>query len=209
MPVPHLQPGSASLIIASPLSGKKELLYQYVSGCLKNKQPIIFISTDTSSEEIKKELLKNKIFYASQGNIIKFIDCFSHQTGNIIPDKLDIKRVAGPLALNEISIAMAEIEREFLRKNKPAHTVIFDSLSTVLMYSNPEMVGRFIQVLIAKVKNKAGSIIFTIEQGMHDEKTIITMEHLMDGIITLKKEKEKIMIKAQGIKGFEEWAEIK
>ena len=151
-------------------------------------------------------MVKNKIFYSRYGSILRFVDCYSHQTGNIIPDTVDTKRVAGPLALNEMSIALADTERSFL-KNKSRHLVIFDSLSTLIMYSNSEMVARFIQVLIAKVKNKGGSIIFTIEQGMHDSKAVITMEHLMDGIIEVKKDRNKILFKVKG-QNDDKWNEL-
>ena len=205
MPLPKLPLNSASIVVGPPLSGKKKLLYKYVLEKTKNKEPVIFLSTDRAPEEIKKELVKNKIFY---GRGLRFIDCYSHQTGNMIPDREDEKRVAGPLALNEISIALAEIERSFLKENKTNHLIIFDSLSTILMYSNAEAVSRFIQVLIGKIKSREGSIMFTIEEGMHDQKTVITIQHLMDVIINLKKEDEKIMIKVQGIEGFGDWKEL-
>ena len=151
-------------------------------------------------------MVKNKIFYSRYGSILRFVDCYSHQTGNIIPDTVDTKRVAGPLALNEMSIALADTERSFL-KNKSRHLVIFDSLSTLIMYSNSEMVARFIQVLIAKVKNQGGSIFFTIEQGLHDSKAVITMEHLMDGIIEVKKDRNKILFKVKG-QNDDKWNEL-
>jgi len=198
---------SASIILSSPLSGKKEFLYQKLQESLKNKEPVIFLLTDSSPEDIKKELVKNKIFYGAAGNFLKFVDCYSQQAGNNVEDTSDIKRVSGPLALNEISISLAQLEAELYRLS-PKHLVLFDSLSTLLMYSNPPMVGRFLQILIAKIKNAGGSVLFTLEEGMHDPKDMVTIEHLMQAIIHVKKEKEKIVIKADGISGFEDWKEI-
>jgi hypothetical protein len=73
------------------------------------------------------------------------------------------------------------------------------------MYSNAEAIGRFLQILLAKIKNLEGDSIFTIEQGMHDDKAIVTIEHLMDSIIELKKENNKLLIKENG----GNWAELK
>jgi hypothetical protein len=67
------------------------------------------------------------------------------------------------------------------------------------------MVGRFLQVIIAKVKNAGGSILFTMEEGMHDEKVVITIEHLMDAVIHIKKDAGNILVKAECLKGFEDW----
>ena len=207
MPLPQLPPNSASILVGPPLSGKKELLYNYMLEGLKNKEPVLFILTDISSEDIKKELVKNKIFYGPYANILRFVDCFSQQGGSQVHDTSDTKRVSGPLALNEISIAVSKIEVEFFKLN-PKHRIIFDSLSTLLMYSNPQMVGRFLQIQIAKIKKAGGSILFTLEEGMHDKKVMITIEHLMQAIIHIKKEQNKVLIKAEGIEGFEEWKEL-
>lgn len=208
MPFLNLPENSASILVGPPLSGKKQLLYNYMLEGLKNKEPVLFISTDTSPEEIKKDLVKNKIFYGPFVNILRFVDCYSQQAGNNVQDTNDTIRISGPLALNEISIAISKIEAEFYRIN-PKHRIIFDSLSTLLMYSNPQMMGRFLQVMIAKIKRAGGSILFTLEQGMHKKQDIITIEHLMNAIIHIKYEKDKILIKADGIQGLEEWKELK
>ncbi len=208
MPFPQLPPNSASILVGPPLSGKKQFLYNYMLESLKNKEPVLFIETDTSPEEIKRELVKNKIFYGPYANILRFVDCYSQQAGNNVQDTNDTLRISGPLALNEISIAISKIEAEFYKLN-PKHRIIFDSLSTLLMYSNPQMVGRFLQIQIAKIKRAGGSVLFTLEEGMHDKKDMITIEHLMNAIIHIKHEKDKILIKADGIQGFEEWVELK
>lgn len=200
---------SASILISPPLEGKREFLYNYMLDGLKNQKPVLFILTDRAPEEVKRDLVKNKIFYDqyTKDNILKFIDCYSHQSACNVQDTADVMRIPGPLALNEISIALSKTEAEFYKIN-PKHLVIFDSLSTVLMYSNPQMIGRFLQVIISRIKKAGGSVIFTLEEGMHDEKATITIEHLMDIIINFKKEKEKILVKAKGIEGFDEWTEF-
>ena len=175
---------------------------------LKAKEPVLFIETDTSPEDIKRELVKNKIFYGPYANILRFIDCYSQQAGNQIQDTTDTLRISGPSALNEISIAILKIETEFYKINQK-HRIIFDSLSTLLMYSNPQMIGRFLQIMIAKIKRAGGSVLFTLEEGMHDKKDMITIEHLMSSIVHIKDDKDKILIKAEGIDGFEDWKELK
>jgi len=207
MTLPKLPDNSASIIISPPLSGKKEFLYSYLFDSLKNKEPVIFLSTDSSSEDIKKDLLKSKIFYGTYKDILRFVDCYSQQAGNNVQDSEDIRRVPGPIALNEISVVLAQIEAE-LYKISEKHIVIFDSLSTLLMYSNPQMIGRFLQILIAKIKNAGGSVLFTIEEGMHDQKDLITIEHFMDALVYVKKDKENVLFKVQSSKCSLDWCEL-
>lgn len=193
-----ITPNSANLIISPPLAGKLFFIDQQISAFLKKKNPLLYITTDKSPEDIKKRWLKKKFYYGSyeKSNYLKFIDAFSYQTGSLIDSTNSIRRVSGPVALNEISVALAEIQRELYQLN-PNHLVIFDSLSTLLMYTNPQTVGRFVQVITAKIKQAGGTIIYTLEQGMHDQKTIITIEHLMDQIIQIKQEKNRHLIKTQ------------
>jgi len=195
----------AAVVIGQPLSGKSELLQGYVAAGLKSKQPIILVVTDKSAEQAKKELLAAKIFYGSQ---LKIIDCYTKQTNESSKDSADVVRVSGPLALNEMSIALSEIEAELIKRSK-SHWIVFDSLSTVLMYTNPPTVGRFVQVLVSRIKKAGGSVLFSVEEGMHEQSAIVTIEHLMDCIIEVKKEKGKIQVKARGIEGFESWKELK
>lgn len=199
---------SACVVVSPPLIGKKEFLFRLITNSFKNKEPILFVTIENSPEEIKREMLKERIFF--KPDLLKFIDCYSYHSGNInARDTNDIKRVSGPLAFNEISIAIYDAERKFLKQDsKSEHKVLFSSLSTLLMYSKAEAVSRFLQVLIAKIKNLNGSIIFTLEEGMHNEKTIVIIEHLMDVIINLKKEKGKILFMARGIKGFDKWTTL-
>jgi len=203
----NIPQNSASIVISPPLSGKKEFLYNYLQDSLKSKEPVIFLSTDSSSEDIKKDLLKAKIYYGTYKDILRFVDCYSQQAGNNVQDSEDTKRVPGPIALNEISVVLAQIEAE-LYKISEKHIVIFDSLSTLLMYSNPQMIGRFLQILIAKIKNAGGSVIFTLEEGMHDPKDMVTIEHLMQAIIHVKRENDGVFVRADGIDNLRDWVKV-
>ncbi len=178
---------SAILIIGPPTSEKNKILYGLILENLKKEEPILFITKDNFPKDIEENLQKNDVSYKKyeDSGILKFIDCYSAQIQNSLTNTNSIKRVSGPLALNEISVALSEIESYFYKKSKK-QIVIFQSLSTMLIYSKPEAIERFVQVIIARTKNAGGSIFFTIEEGMHDSKVIIGLEHLMDGIIESK-----------------------
>lgn len=201
MTLPTISEKTASILIGPPLEGKTDFINELIKTSIK-QTPIIYLTTDKTPEEIKKNLLKKQIFFTSKN--LKFVDCYSLNTGDLKKDTEDIKRVSGPLALNEISIALSNLEAE-LFKQKKTYKIIFDSLSTLLMYSSSSIISRFIQVVISKMKNANGSIIFALEEGMHDQKDVITLQHLMSSIIYVKEEAGLTTIKATGLKGFENW----
>ena len=209
MVLDKILPNSAVAIIGPPLGGKEQLVLGFVQLKLKAKEPILMLSTDKSPEDIKKEFLKSKVFIGSSetDGMLAFIDCYSAQVGESAKSTPSIKSVPGPLALNEISIALSEIEKEFLKKNQ-RHNIIFNSVSTLLMYSNPQAIGRFLQVIIAKAKKAGGTILLTLEEGMHAPDVLVSMEHLVDEIIFVKSKDGKLFVKARGVKGFEDWKEF-
>jgi KaiC/GvpD/RAD55 family RecA-like ATPase len=201
--------GKAIILIGPPLAGEKQFISNYISALLQKDNAVVIILTDGSPEQLKKELMQEKIYLAKfeDAGLMRYVDSYSKNMGEAVSDTSSIKRVSGPLALNEINIALNEIQKEFLSKSKN-HCVVFNSISTLLMYSNASAVARFLQVFVSRIKNAGGAAIFMIEQGMHDEQTIVTLEHLMDAILEMKKEGAKVMIKARGIEGYEDWKEI-
>ena len=185
----------ANLILGPPLEGKKELALALTKHSLEKNIPEIYILTDESPESLMKKLMQSRIILKQ--DMIKFIDCYSRNLGIFPSDTPNIKRVSGPLAFNEISITITELQREILKKWQQ-HQILFDSLSTILLYANPSMVARFLQILIGKIKKAGGNTFLFLEEGMHDEKTIVTMEHIVDGIVRVFKEGNSIRIQTKG-----------
>jgi len=185
----------ANLILGPPLEGKRELTLALTKTSLAKNIPEIYILTDDSPETLMKKFIKSNIILKQ--DLIKFIDCYSHNLGIFSNDTPNIKRVSSPLAFNEISITITELQKEILRKWQE-HQILFDSLSTILLYANSSTVARFLQILIGKIKKAGGDIFLFLEEGMHDEKTIITMEHIVDGVVRVFKEGEHIKITTKG-----------
>ena len=187
---------SAVLIIGSPTSNKKGIIHQIIKKAIKNKDPIVFITTDNFPGDIESSLQKEKIEckkYEALGNFM-FIDCYTAQAEDSISDTKIIKRISSPIALNEISVAISEIESHFYKEHKKPR-VIFQSLSTLLIHCKPEAIERFVQVIVARTKNVGGTIFFTIEEGMHEQNVIVAFQHLVDSIIELKENKIALKVK--------------
>lgn len=109
----------------------------------------------------------------------------------------------GPSALNDLSIGITESVRSAADSPK----IVFQSLSTLLLYNNPEVVFRFFQIIGARLKVSNATTLFHCEAAMHDERTITTLKHLADVVLELKIEGGKSFITAPAI-GIREWKEI-
>ncbi len=74
-----------------------------------------------------------------------------------------------------------------------------NSLSTILMYSNLQTVFRFLHVFTGRVKAANALGVYVIEDGMHDDKTIVTLKQLFDGMIEIREDDGDYQIRAIGL----------
>ncbi len=162
---------TATLIIGKPFSGKHDLLMKMLK---KEKRDILYVTTTKTPEEFKSIFGRKNIH---------FIDTYTLQSGIHEESSHAIRRVPSPVALTEILIEISEFEAEH-----GPYVLVLDSLSTLLLYTNCSTVTRFLQVLLLKVRKHSSDSIFLMEGGMHDDKVVTTIEHLMDRRIETKKD---------------------
>ena len=131
---------------------------------------------------MKKNMLeKIESFGMKLGENVSFIDCYSATLGGReIPESDEkITVVSGPGALNDISLAMNEI----VRKNRGKKIrIIFDSLSTLVLYNPKESIIKFLQVVGGRLKSADATVLYIVEEGVHEKQVIGLLEHTMDEI---------------------------
>ena len=184
------------LLFGPPFSGKHNILSRSIKESLTKKTAMLFIITDLSPDEHFKLLFnKNGSSVRSQ---INYIDCYSNHTADPEDDKQRIRRVTGPAALSEISIAISERIDAIKNEDFDSLVIVFDSLSTILLYVALPDVTRFLQAILRKIKDTATNIFFLMEEGMHDENSDVSIKHLVEHIIFTKKTGNTIYFKTSG-----------
>ncbi len=182
-------PGTCLLLISPPMIETRLFCAEFVFRGLQEDIPGLFIEMDDSPEQLKLKALRYNLplVNAENRNMLKWIDGYSARASKKIKDTKAIKRVSGPLALSDISIAISGAQTLFHTKSD-TYKLVFDSISTILLYNRPETIYRFLQVITAKIKNSDGVALFVLGQGMHDSKVEMTIRHMMDGTILLEED---------------------
>lgn len=181
-----LPKGSCILLIAPPIIETRLFCLEFIYRGIQEKQACLIVTMDTTPEDLKIKAIPYNwtLVLGEKNNLLRWVDGYSINARKNVKDTSAIKRIAGPVALSDISIAISQIQTEF-HKTHDSYRFMFDSLSTLLMYNSPTAVYRFLQFIIPKLKVTGAIGFFTLSKGMHDQKIEMTLRHMMDGAIQI------------------------
>ncbi len=198
-------PERANILLIGPPGPEKMMLsIKLLANNLNVGGKGIYVTTDQLPVEIEQ---KSKKFAADlepySDKSLWFVDCFSWTLGKPAETERKDIIVPGPSALNDLSIGITQS----MQTAGESPSVIFQSVSTLLLYNNPEMVFRFVQIMGSRFKFSNATTLLHLESNMHDEKVVTTMKHLADEVIELKSEDGKTMILSPTL-GIRNWIEL-
>ncbi|MCZ7393882.1 MAG: ATPase domain-containing protein [Candidatus Methanoperedens sp.] len=194
-----IKKGSNIMFIGPPMSGKEAILnYIVYHGATKNENAIITVTTRESATHILDWFKENKL--ALPMSRIGIVDCVTKTLGGAAVDSENIKIASSPVDLTGIGVKISQFFEEFfMKKNTRKIQLHINSLSTILMYSNIQTVFRFLHVFTGRIKAAGAIGIYVIESGMHDAQAIATLKQLFDGMIEIKSENDKNLIRIAGL----------
>jgi KaiC/GvpD/RAD55 family RecA-like ATPase len=158
---------------------KAALAYQFASSVAGNENAYIFCSNSSRADIIKKaatlgiDLGKPNIY---------FIDCYSATLGKPVESTPEAMMVSGPGALNDISLMLNEAMKASSGKRM---RVVFDTLSTFVLYNPRESITKFISVVNGRLRTAGATTLFLVDEGVHDKQLVSLLEQGMDEIFTI------------------------
>ncbi len=182
---------SMILIMAPPGIEKLLAAIQFLDSAA-DSESLLFITTDMSPAAISLKASEYGRAKAADRSRVRYIDCYSWTIGKEKEESSHDIAVQGPNSLNDLSIAINTAISEAPAGVKKR--AVFHSLSTLLLYNQPEVVFKFVQVTGARLKSQGTTVIYLLESEMHEEKTISTLKHLMDEVVDIRREDGKLSI---------------
>lgn len=178
----EFKPRQVVLFYGPPGPEKGIFMQQFIWEGLQDGDTCVYVTTDHAPAEIRGIMAMrgwDLSKYEKEGQM-NFVDCFSWTVHEKDPSP-SVVTIPSPSSLSEIAITVSTL----LQKSERAR-IVFDGLSTILLYNDPTAVFRFFQALSAKVKYYGAVMFALLEEGMHQESVKVTLEHLSDGTINLK-----------------------
>lgn len=186
------------LVYGDPLCGKKPLLMQFIYEGLKMNMPGIFVLTDYGFPEWKTMMESSgwNISQYEKNGLLQVIDCYSKQFDPSLADSGIVTYVGSSGDLSEISMKLSVLQEQIAQVAEN-HRLGFHTVSSLLETNQPDSVFRFMQFVTGKFRRHGASAMYVVEKGMHDEKHVHMVEHLMDGVLEFSEDK----IRARGLMG--------
>ena len=187
-------PNSSILLVGPPGCGKSTMSQQFLYEGLKEKQPGLCITLDVSPQDILDSMEKFGWKVKKFKDKLKFIDSYSWRLGK--PKGEFVVTNLGDI--NELNLAVTDAIRALNTSN--VKRSVIDSISTLLLYADPTLVVKLIPVVIAKLRKANYTQLLILEEGVHDKKTVTTLNYVTDGLIEFKMEEDKRFLRIDRMK---------
>lgn len=177
----EVPPGTNLLLLGDLFSGKDIFSKEFIKEGLDNGEACIFVSTNDPVVETVEDFKDYDLEF------LGIINCIS--TRSDLPNDItyadQLRFVSSPTDLTMIMAFINEFLDIFRGKDVPGIRIVFDSISTLLMYSNLKTIFKFLHVLTNTVKSRNAVLLMTMEEGVHDKIEISSLERLNQGLITM------------------------
>lgn len=196
LPISQLQPG-AFLLVGPAMSGKYSLMLDVLATGFESDDAGLFVTTNEDARSIFEDVEERT---GSTPERFRVVDCVSERQGGDTQFRTDrVEYVSSPADLTGIGISTTEQLRRFVDSGIERTRICFDSLSTLLMYTEMETVFRFVHVLTGRVESSNALGLFSIDPTTRDASDINTLKQLFDGMIELKTSKNGIEVRVVGV----------
>lgn len=204
-----LKRGSVLLLLGPPLGGKKLFARKFIARGLElGEGCIVSVTNNTAEKEYEnlKALMGEKADRFLKDGTLVYIDLYSRVIGIPAEEKPYFKRIPSVVDLASYNVALREVLSKMVLKEVQMR-LVFDSISTLLLYNPFQTVSRFLHVLFGKLKAMNVVGLFLLEEEAHDKSQVTALLGMCDGVITVKMKNGGKLVKYEAEGVSLEWIE--
>jgi KaiC/GvpD/RAD55 family RecA-like ATPase len=168
------------LLFGDPGPLKQLWAQHYAYGELLSGKGTIYLSITSPPEDIRKNFTRfNKDIaqFEAQNSFI-FIDCYPRRQDSRVQFSVPVHTSS----LTDFGMVLSEASQVMTLEQA---VVVVDSLSTLMLYSDPEQVIKFAVNQASKLKEWGWTGIFIVEKGVNNEKIENSLKFLLDGVFEI------------------------
>jgi KaiC/GvpD/RAD55 family RecA-like ATPase len=165
------------IVVGPPDAGIFDFCAYLASFYLRNDQNVVMIETDTSKAFLRRQLRNFGARHEEyEGSSLAIIDCFGEPSSLDNPDHF--------CSPSDLPVLLDKIRTSSESMAEPVR-IIFDSLSSLHIYSEPGKVMEFLSKL-SELAKKRGSLTATLHEDMHSMEQTDSLGELCDGRIEMR-----------------------
>ena len=170
--------GSQLLLVGPPGVAKTLFALRYFADRLRHSESCVFATTLWTPEQVRSTLAQ---YPQKQGRSeLLVVDGVTCVTAQVSAEPFAFQNLYDLNTINLILLqAVANAENGHL---------CIDNLTTLMTYSTPLAVIKFLQVLCARVKDLGLTGLYLIESGVQTQEVLTTLRFSVDGVIEIRDE---------------------
>ncbi len=174
---------STTLMIGSPGIGILEVAVSIAKEWMEAGDQVVFVSVDLLPADLLEVMGAFGVSEDLRNERLCIIDYHSSLLGSMDHSDAcpgtDVKRCSDLEGIMFNIASLASSAEGPLR-------IVMHSLSTLFLYNQANVVLKFFQISSSRIRNEGGTAIFTVNEGVHDEKTVNHLMAISDGVMELK-----------------------
>ncbi|MEM4734147.1 MAG: RAD55 family ATPase [Candidatus Thorarchaeota archaeon] len=200
-----------SILLLGPIgSGKTTYAEAYLAEGLVLGFPAVFVTTDVSPRVIRNDMSRHgwPIEKHERNGMFTFVDGYSDRMGVKSTSPYSLSKVDD---ITELGIVLTEA----LEKLVVARVVV-DSLTTLIMSSSAAALPQAVQRLSGRLTQGSHSIMYILEEGVHDDKTYASFAYSADAVLRFRvddtSDTPKFFVRMERMRGTETkraWVEFR
>src|SRR2546429_560599 len=188
------------LFVGPAFVGKEVALLNFIAEGLRKGIPAIIITTTKLPIDIAKDIapiLPTFVEYDQLG-LVRWIDCTSPMASGKPVKEKNVWRVNGPTDFDNIQQIVNQLDEEF-KKKYAYFRLAFLTLSSAITQTDERDAMNFFQRLVNRLRQTKAVSVVALERGMHTDQTLEALEHMVDGAIHFKSDKQKTALQVVGL----------
>ncbi len=194
-------PFNSNLLVVGPaFVGKEVAILNFIAEGLKKSVPAIVVTTAKLPIDVAKDMapiLPTFVEYDQLG-LVRWIDCTTPTANGKTVKEKNVWRVNGPTDFDAIFSIISQLDEEFKAKY-PYFRLAFMTLSSSITQAEERDALNFFQRLVNRLRQTKEVSLFALERGMHTDQTIEALEHMVDGALHFRQDKQKTTMQVAGL----------
>jgi KaiC/GvpD/RAD55 family RecA-like ATPase len=176
--IPH---GSQLLLIGPPGVAKTIFALRYFADRMEHSESCVFATTLWSPDQVRSTF--NQYYSKKTKSELLVVDGVTCVTAQASGEPFAFQNLYDLNTINLILLqAVANAENGHL---------CIDNLTTLMTYSAPFAVIKFLQVLCARVKDMGVTGLYLVESGVQTKEVLSTLRFSVDGVLEIRDEEVK------------------